>query len=197
MKTRFLAAILLSGCAGGTSNSIHDLAMAQNGDDAGGDQSDMTMSMDNGDMAMSMGVVDMIICNAPSKLFPPKNGELYCPFSAPDASYCASMQQHCCEPATGTSECIALSSPCPVGDTDWQCEDPADCAGGQKCCGTGTLQINGNPMCANFATGFKGTHCAASCVQGEIQMCTSNGECSNGQTCQPFRAKGNQVGGCG
>jgi hypothetical protein len=27
-------------------------------------------------------------------------------------------------------------------------------------------------------------------------MCTSSGECPSGQTCVPFSAKGNQVGGC-
>ncbi len=71
----------------------------------------------------------------------------------------------------------------------------AACGKGMMCCGTGAF-VMGMPGCENYATGFKGTHCAVSCTGAEIKMCTSNGECSGGKTCVTFSTKGNQVGGC-
>ena len=138
-------------------------------------------------------------CKAPGKLHPPKAGysDFYCPFVSPAKTYCKDQTEHCCEPATGSASCQPISTPCATGDTDWQCDDPSGCPSGQQCCGTGTLVISPDPACENYASRFKGTHCAASCDPAtEIVMCTSTGECAGGTTCTPFTTKGNQVGGC-
>lgn len=144
-------------------------------------------------------------CSPPSKLIPPKADAgaqtLYCPFSGADGGPnvdCNPGTEHCCEPKMGEALCEPTATPCADPKaTDWHCEDPiADCPTGQVCCGTGTLMKNTDPMCANFASGFKGTHCAASCTATEIEMCTDDAECGAGKTCLPFRTKGAQVGGC-
>lgn len=149
--------------------------------------------------------VDAGPCTTPGTLHPPRadggTANLFCPFSNPDGGaslYCNSGTEHCCEPTSGTAMCSPTATACAAGDTDWQCEDPgADCPAGSMCCGTGTVMINTDPRgCANFASGFHGTHCATSCTTMEIRMCTSDGECGTGQHCIPFKAKGNQVGGC-
>ena len=153
----------------------------------------------------SMGGTGGATCKTPTTLHPPKSGttdNIYCPFSGADGGkndYCASGSEHCCEPkATGSvSTCQPLSQPCDTGDTDWQCQDPvADCPTGQKCCGTGTVVKNSDPTCANYAQGFMGTHCAQSCDLGEVEMCTSDSECTAPKTCLPFGTKGAQVGAC-
>jgi hypothetical protein len=141
-------------------------------------------------------------CHPPTSLHPPKAGKpsIFCPFSSVDGGkneYCTAQTQHCCEPKSGTASCEDINTACQAGDTDWQCEDPvADCPQGQVCCGIGQFVQNADPNCANYAKGFKGTHCAASCDPAtEVEMCTSDGEC-NGKTCKPMYTKGNQVGAC-
>ncbi len=142
------------------------------------------------------------ICKTPTTLHPPfadaGTKTLYCPFSGTDGGkndYCDSSSEHCCEPQSGTAACTAKATACANNDTDWQCEDPSDCGSGMQCCGKGTLVKNPDPQCANYATGFTGTYCAATCASGEITICTADSQCG-GQTCLPFGAKGNQVGGC-
>ncbi len=145
-------------------------------------------------------------CKTPTKLHPPKadagTSNIYCPFSGADGGmndYCVSGSEHCCEPKAfgSVSKCQALSQPCATGDTDWQCQDPvADCPTGQKCCGTGTVVKNTDPLCANYATGFTGTKCASSCGSGEVEICTADAQCASPETCLPFGAKGAQVGAC-
>ncbi|MCC6898449.1 MAG: hypothetical protein IT377_05710 [Polyangiaceae bacterium] len=145
-------------------------------------------------------------CKTPTKLHPPKSdagtSNIYCPFSGADGGmndYCASGSEHCCEPKAygSVSKCQPLSQPCATGDTDWQCQDPvADCPTGQKCCGSGTVVKNTDPLCANYATGFTGTKCASSCGSDEVEICTANAQCAPPKTCLPFGAKGAQVGAC-
>ena len=151
------------------------------------------------------GTADAGPCTAPGTLHPPHpdagTANLFCPFSNPDGGaslYCNSGTQHCCEPTSGTAACQPTATACGTTDTDWQCEDPGvDCPTGSMCCGTGTLVINTDPRgCANYASGFHGTHCSTTCTAAEIRMCTSDGECATGQHCIPFKTKGNQVGGC-
>ncbi len=178
----FLMTGLLVACGTSTTNpTVHDLAMSSN-------QPDSSMPMGNVDLSMMMSsddsgtgpMADMVQCDTPGKLFPPKNpGDLYCPFGKTDAGslYCKGGTTHCCEPSMGTSTCEPEATPCAQGDTDWVCDDPSDCPAQMVCCAMATLVQTGNPMCGNYATGFHSTHCAASCAQGEIQMCTSNGEC--------------------
>jgi hypothetical protein len=142
-------------------------------------------------------------CSKISTLHPPNadagTQTLYCPFSGVDGGsndYCDTATEHCCEPKSGTASCTAKATPCASGDTDWQCEDPSECGSGMQCCGKGTMVKSTDANCGNYATGFTGTYCAASCAAGDIQMCTSDGECTSPQTCLPFNTKGNQVGGC-
>ncbi len=202
IRASLLAALaaLFGACGTGTTNpTIRDLAMSSS-------QPDLTMAMSQDDLAMmssddggSNPGADMVQCDTPTKLFPPKKpGDLYCPFGKTDAGslYCTGGTTHCCEPSTGSSTCVAEATPCANGDTDWVCDDPSDCPAQMVCCAMATLVQTGNPMCGNYATGFHATHCAASCMQNEIEMCTSDGECG-GKKCIPFGTKGNQVGGCG
>jgi hypothetical protein len=141
-------------------------------------------------------------CSAPSTLHPPHAGStatIYCPFGMGDAGaslYCDHGTQHCCEPSSGTATCEPSATPCAGTAVDWQCQDPGDCPSGQVCCGMGTLVL-GTTGCGNYASGFHGTRCATSCAaMTEIQMCTSDAECTGGTTCTPFRTHGAQVGGC-
>ncbi len=139
-------------------------------------------------------------CSTPGTLHAPKQGEtktIYCPFSGMPNIYCTKQTEHCCEPGSGTSTCKPIASTCGASDTDWQCQDPSDCPNGQVCCSNdmAVLNINADTNCANFANGFKGTHCAASCLATEITMCTADAACG-AKKCTPFNTKGAQVGGC-
>lgn len=186
----------LAGCGGNGGTPSHDLSVA----------ADLTSSMNNDDLSMSSmddltmsgGNPDLTPCKGPSMLYPEMvKGKFYCPFGKTDAGslYCTAGVTHCCEPAAGTSSCDPVATPCGGGDTDWLCEEAGDCPAQMVCCGSGTLVQD--MVCGSYATGFHGTHCAATCVAGEIQMCTATAQCSNNKTCIPFRTKGNQVGGCG
>ena len=147
-------------------------------------------------------------------LYPPKPGTtqtVYCPFSKVGMGkdvYCNNQSdaapQKCCEtpPAANTpSTCVSAAAACPVAmSTPWECADPGDCGSGKQCCGTGTFNANPSfPTCDNFASKFKGTHCAATCAAGEITMCTSDAECTSanaGTKCSTMSPKGNHVGAC-
>jgi hypothetical protein len=201
---RLMLALTLVGCGGGTTGQhvnstspdlavVHDFAMG------GNNPGDMAQGNPGDDGGGGGGGGDMAMCKPPSTLHPPQMGKpsIYCPFSGMNggkAIYCMQGMQHCCEPSQGTAMCDPIATACPAGNTDWQCEDPTDCANGQHCCGSGTVVI-APPGCQNFGSKFTGTHCAASCAANEITMCTSDGECG-GKTCTPFETKGNQVGAC-
>ncbi len=139
-------------------------------------------------------------CKTPGMLHPPKMGAtdtIYCPFSGTPNVSCTKVAQHCCEPTSGMSKCIDAKTACGAGDTDWTCQDPTDCPQGQKCCSNdgATLVVNPNMNCANYATQFHGTVCAASCAATQITMCTDDMACG-GKKCTAFNTKGAQVGGC-
>ena len=179
---------------------VHDTGNVVDSGNPDDVQTDDTGTQDTGT------TVDAGPCTTPGTLHPPHldagTANIYCPFSNPDggsSAYCNSGTEHCCEPTSGTAVCQPTATACGTSsDTDWQCEDPgADCTGGQMCCGSGTLVINTDPRgCANYASGFHGTHCATTCLATEIRMCTSDAECGTGQHCIPFKTKGNSVGGC-
>jgi len=147
-----------------------------------------------------------------TKLYPGDGGSMYCPFDTTDAgktAYCSSSE-HCCEPSSGGSSCVANGTACsPATDTDWQCQQAADCkvrGTGAVCCGTGSIaQQSAQPGCAAdggtlppsiYVSGFKGSSCAASCPSTEWQLCTTDAECPSGQMCVPMKSKGNDVGAC-
>lgn len=204
-KITLVLAIALAGCGGGS--GPHGTTFPTDG--GGGGQPDLTvvnpgggddlamMNQGTDDSGMNNGGMDAG-CKPPSTLHPPQMGKasIYCPFAGANGkgAYCQQGQQHCCEPSMGTSMCSPLATACPTGTTDWQCQDPSDCGNGKKCCGIGMLVI-APQGCQNYATKFKGTHCASSCTATEIEMCTSDGECG-GKTCIPFATKAAQVGGC-
>jgi hypothetical protein len=149
-------------------------------------------------------------CSKIGTLHPPMAGAtdtLYCPFSGVDGGMnmlCNPTQQHCCETpqgATMPSMCVPNATACMTGTgyTDWQCEDPvADCKDATKpvCCAPGASIGLGMPGCGNFAHTMTHTTCVATGMCTGITMCTSDGECPNGQHCTPFSKAGNQVGGC-
>ncbi len=138
---------------------------------------------------------DTGICTTPGTLHKTVPGSFYCPFVSPAGTYCTSQTQHCCQPSMGSSSCDPIATPCAATETDWRCADATHCPSGQKCCGIGTFVKNPDPMCANYATGFKGTKCATSCAATEIEMCSGTGGCSAG-TCTPFTTRASQVGAC-
>jgi hypothetical protein len=159
------------------------------------------------------GGADAGTCKPPGTLHPPKldaGANLYCPFSGVDggkAVYCNAATEHCCEtPAMTTpSMCVPIATACMTGTgyTDWQCEDPvADCMSSATpvCCAPGATLVMGGTMngmvCQNYASHMTHTACVAAGQCSGIIMCTSDGECPNGQHCITFSKAGNQVGGC-
>jgi hypothetical protein len=201
MKNIFLSAVL------GTSLiACNDATVIHGTPDMSthGTPEDLVMTGTPDDLSMmNTGSPDMTKCTTPGTLHQPNldagTAQIFCPFSGTGGGkdvYCNYGTEHCCEPSTGTAACSPIATACPAGDTDWQCQSPGDCSGGEQCCGTGTLNVNANPSCANFATGFHGTHCAATCQATEIVMCVKDSQCANGMTCTPFSTKGAQVGGC-
>ncbi len=144
-------------------------------------------------------------CGMAAKLHPPTpDGGIYCPFSAADGGknvYCTETQT-CCETPSGTSPstCVAgKTDTCPVAkSTAWQCEDPADCPSGQKCCahsgdaGAVTVQAD---VCGPYLSKFSGTRCASACSAGELVVCEEQAACPTG-TCTAVKPKGNDIGVC-
>ncbi len=148
--------------------------------------------------------------NLPS-LHPPKGASgaggapahgIYCPFSNAGGGgpkYCKATTEKCCEGAKSgdLSVCSALGDACPQNFDAIECTDgPADCGGAKKCCAKGTFAINPDPLCANFASKFKGTYCADACAPEESEVCTSDDQCGGGKTCHAFKARGGEYGVC-
>ena len=179
----------------GSTEEGGDAAANEAGADAGMD----APSTDSGEPDAGDGA-----CQSPSHLHPPTMtpDSIYCPFGSADGgpSYCDEGTQHCCEPATGQSTCTGIATSCAAGDVDWQCEDPVtDCEslGNPVCCAPGASIVLGDAGCRNYSMNLTGTRCVASVAACTgIVMCTSNEECSLGQTCVPFDKGGNGVGGC-
>jgi hypothetical protein len=137
--------------------------------------------------------------------------DFYCPFSGDGGAggYCP-VGTMCCEtPAEAgvPSSCMPIDSgTCVANSTTWQCDDPTECGTGMQCCAIpyqGKTSVNilqdtpvNNQVCmGHYAQYMQGTICASSCATGQVQICTSNSECSTGN-CVPFRKAGNQVGAC-
>ena len=194
------ALFLLGACtANGTSASDEPLPTGDSGHTTLG--TDAGSSDDSGDPGTDDGGGD---CGKPASLHVPKpDGGMYCPFSAADGGktvYCPITDQ-CCETPSGTSPstCETKGSTCPVSNsTVWECQSPADCTGGQKCCahsGTAAAVTVGSDTCGPYLSKFSGTHCAASCASGELVVCEQPSDCSSG-TCTAVKPKGNDVGVC-
>jgi hypothetical protein len=143
-------------------------------------------------------------CGKPLTLHPsPADGGIHCPFSAVDGGKnisCARTDQCCQSPRNGPpSTCVTKGAACPTADsTVWECEGPADCAGGQKCCahsGDGGVVTIQQDTCGHYLSKFKGTQCAALCGPGELVVCESQSECTSG-TCTAVEPKAHRIGVC-
>jgi hypothetical protein len=140
-------------------------------------------------------------CGTPPALHPELDAGVYCPFAAAGSIHCNAGQE-CCEApstATGESTCDAVGAVCPItGSLTWQCDGPVDCAGsasGPVCCGGGTVA---NDSVCNYerGSGFTGSHCAQSCVAGEVALCSAATDpCASG-VCTPFKVAGVVLGTC-
>jgi hypothetical protein len=128
---------------------------------------------------------------------------VYCPFSAPDGGHNEVCRpgQHCCEPSTGTSTCVAAATACGANDTNWECEGPLDCANsnaGHLCCGTGEIETQapcGSYPAFPYVKTFTGSSCAAACTA--FVICSQTSDCKTaGETCVAIRPKGNDIGYC-
>ncbi|MDB4993173.1 MAG: hypothetical protein JWM74_605 [Myxococcaceae bacterium] len=137
---------------------------------------------------------------------------IYCPFQAdagPDAGsrYCPQLVgEHCCMYGATSgkpSTCNTVATPCDsdvdAGGADFECDEPSDCPGPQKCCLRGSVKKD--PVCYNFGSLIKGSHCAVNCPAGELTMCSTQAECAGvgapgGPTCSPFDTKAKELGAC-
>jgi hypothetical protein len=89
---------------------------------------------------------------------------------------CQPGSEECCFGANHDLSCAstALSDPCPNG-TDLVCDDPSDCASG-VCC-----------MTVDGQNDVLGTACAASCTNGQKELCApEGGTCGEGKGCAPL-----------
>jgi hypothetical protein len=151
-------------------------------------------------------------CGAPPALHNTPDAGIYCPFQAdagPDGGsrYCPQTTgEHCCMYGATSgkpSTCNAGATPCDsdvdAGGADFECDEPSDCPGAQKCCLRGSVKKD--PVCYNFGSLIKGSHCAANCAAGELTMCATQAECAGvgapgGPTCSPFDTKAKELGAC-
>ncbi|MDB4998634.1 MAG: hypothetical protein JWM74_6066, partial [Myxococcaceae bacterium] len=109
----------------------------------------------------------------------------------PGAPNC-SVGEHCCQPSAGSSTCAATCAPAIA--VDWACQGPSDCATG-VCCGLTQLQPT---TCGLTGKLFKGARCQTSCAAAndEITMCDRPTQCGATERCEPFRARGAELGAC-
>jgi hypothetical protein len=151
-------------------------------------------------------------CGAPPGLHNTPDAGIYCPFQAdagPDGGsrYCPQLVgEHCCmygATSGKASSCNTVATPCEgdvdAGGADFECDEPSDCPAATKCCLRGTVKKD--PVCFNFGSLIKGSHCAATCPAGELTMCATQAECAGvgapgGPTCSPFDTKGKELGAC-
>jgi len=141
-------------------------------------------------------------CGTPPVLHPETDAGVYCPFAAAGSIHCNAGQE-CCEApsaASGESTCQAAGVACPItGSLAWQCDGPVDCAGsaaGPVCCAAGSVALD--PVCTyDRGSSFEGSHCAQSCVTGEVSLCTAATDpCPSSTTCTAFKVAGVVLGTC-
>lgn len=157
-------------------------------------------------------------CGSAPTLHPsPDAGGIYCPFQAdagPDGGsrYCPPTSgEHCCmypQAANKPSTCNTSAQACDIeadaGGADFGCDEPADCPSNQKCCLSAPGTVQKDPVCYNFGSRIKGSHCAANCPTDEFQVCSSQADCtgvttpaaSGGTNCTAFSTKAKEIGAC-
>ena|SRR5581483_767634 len=115
---------------------------------------------------------------------------IYC-FGTPA---CNGATPICCD-ASGpdggfTDTCVASLMACPSPSHAVQCEETADCMGGQVCCTHVGMSSRGTPY-------INGTACAASCAgTNNQQMCKADAGCPAGMHCMAQRISGRNIGIC-
>jgi hypothetical protein len=129
-------------------------------------------------------------------------GGPYCTFMAGNTKKACEVGQHCCiyPQGQGDSTCNAIDAPClpavDAGGADFECDEPADCTGGKKCCFAGTATKDA--VCSNKARfeNFRGTYCAASCKTGDLLVCTEQKDCTGQTPCRSMNPKSKTVWAC-
>ena len=138
------------------------------------------------------GPIDGGTCGATAAALHPRDPAtgLYCPFH-PGTPNCG-VGQHCCQPSAGSSACAATCAPTTA--VDWACQGPSDCVTG-VCCGLTQLQPT---TCGLTGKLFRGARCQTSCAaaKDEITMCDRPTQCGATERCEPFRARGAELGAC-
>ena len=130
----------------------------------------------------------------------------FCPFQkAADGGAlfgeCA-LGSHCCLYAQNSmlpSTCNTAQTACAdAGTADFECEESSDCVGiDMVCCLKGSVKKD--PVCGTyFGSLVNGTTCRkTTCMPMETLVCDSaQATCPAGQTCQPFKTKSIELGGC-
>jgi hypothetical protein len=151
-----------------------------------------TLGADGGEKEdAGVEIEDAGTCTGTATLHPrdPATG-LYCPFR-PGAANCG-VGEHCCQPSSGSSTCA--SACVPTIAVDWACQGPSDCETG-VCCGVTQLQPT---TCGLTGKLFRGTRCQTSCAaaKDEITLCDRPTQCGATERCEPFRARGAELGAC-
>jgi hypothetical protein len=171
------------------------------GNDSGG------TGNDSGGTGNDGGTAD---CGSTPTLHPSDAGAIFCAYAPNDGGplTCATGTQCCIGGKVGSGfaaeDCVTFGNACdnPAdGGLPVQCEQTSDCTANGKagaCCMRGSTpqQVAG---CGYYkASGGTGVFCAGAnaCAAGEVQICSSNADCPNGQTCTPMKWKILQLGFC-
>lgn len=147
-------------------------------------------------------------CGKAPTFHPTPDAGPFCPFQqAADGGAlfgdCDPIGSHCCIYSVGSklpSTCNGANTACTAdaGAADFRCEETADCPGANAvCCMAGSM--GKDPTCGTyFGSKVNGTTCrTGTCNQGEVQICdNAQATCPMGQTCQPFKTKSIEMGGC-
>jgi hypothetical protein len=141
-------------------------------------------------------------CGAAPTLHPSPSAGVFCPFQANDASInCPTTPgEHCCiypkaanKPATCNTLIQGCDTEIDAGGSDFECDEPADCVGGQVCCMDGKALKD--PACYYFGSLVRQTKCRTTCATGELTVCSAQAQCTTG-TCTPMDTKGKELGVC-
>lgn len=143
---------------------------------------------------------------APALHTTPTEG-VFCPFQADSGAADASAAcpstpgEHCCiypkaanKPATCNTVAQGCDGEIDAGGSDFACDEPADCVGGQVCCLDGIALKD--PVCYYFGSKVRQTKCRiGGCNAGELTVCSAQADCATG-TCTAMDTKGKELGVC-
>jgi hypothetical protein len=206
-------AVGAAACSDSTSTGTPTPTVDGSKADGGGTTDDGSTTTDDGSVKKDGSPVEAgKDCGTAPGLHNTPDSGIYCPFQAdagPDAGsrYCPQLVgEHCCmygatsgKPSTCNTVATACDTDVDAGGADFGCDEPSDCPGVEKCCLRGSVKKD--PVCYNFGSLIKGSHCAAACPAGELTMCSTQAECAGvgapgGPTCTPFDTKAKELGAC-